>query len=825
MKKRTLAPVAAVLISMTALLVLLGLLSSPSRDRNQAVLAAPSALAVTEVEPSSAPNDLDSAIVITGTDFADGAAVQLGTEALEDAGWVSSTTLTGTVPWGLDPGMYTLTVENPDGTSASLTDPFTVTDAIGVWNAGEFYGGSVEAVLINPITPTTLYASSERVGVFRSQDSAETWSFVASSNDVRHFVMAPADPDTLYTFMGRQQTYGLHRSDDGGDTWTELDVDGDRAFPHPDDPDTVYVAQEGDEGGLWRSPDRGETWTSITSGLTDTHVTALAFRPTDALTIYAGTGSGNLFVSPDGGDSWSFVDQPTNFIQELAVNPRGDHELWVSSCCFCTPRETLRSTNASLTAWTTVTDPVGSNSMQTIAFPPDAWGGSTYSQTVFVNSCWGECHRTDDNGASWSQFGPTTGGWGLTLHPTDPDVAHRSSHWEGVIKTTDGGTSWQVVNEGLTAVVPEQLEIVPDRPDTLYARTGRPEGVYKGTRGGETWRFQTISTKHPNSGLDSMLVDPVTPTRVYAGEWGMEQAYFHIGEDSGDTWGTPVPITITEAFTDCPSFISTLAAHETQPGMLVLGVDHMCMGVPGVHAGDIYTSSDAGRSWDRATISGMDTISPVVDIVHDELTPTILYAATSWDHRAHGLLRSTDGGQSWEPIRQVVSELDDVQDLAAEKAPPYRIFAWGGAATGLYVSTDHGDNWAKANAPLNGYHVEEILCTDEDPSWLYAAVSQSWSGPGLYRSEDGAQSWERATGELGRVPVYSADSVRVDDRVFLYAGTTGGYVGETDAQAFGTARFEAATQETLVNAGVYRYTRRPARKIYVPLVLKTYASE
>jgi hypothetical protein len=103
--------------------------------------------------------------------------------------------------------------------------------------------------------------------------------------------------------------------------------------------------------------------------------------------------------------------------------------------------------------------------------------------------------------------------------------------------------------------------------------------------------------------------------------------------------------------------------------------------------------------------------------------------------------------------------------------------------------------------------VEEILCTEEDPSWLYAAVSQSWAGPGLYRSQDGAQSWERATGELGRIPVYSIDAVRVDDRVILYAGTTGGVVQETESQMRGVRALAATTvNERLVNAGVYRNT-------------------
>ena len=55
--------------------------------------------------------------------FAASPTASLGTTALTDVTWVNSTTLTATVPWGMDPGVYTLTVVNPDGGTGSLTAP------------------------------------------------------------------------------------------------------------------------------------------------------------------------------------------------------------------------------------------------------------------------------------------------------------------------------------------------------------------------------------------------------------------------------------------------------------------------------------------------------------------------------------------------------------------------------------------------------------------------------------------------------------------------------------------------------------------------------
>jgi hypothetical protein len=92
--------------------------------------------AAVEPNPSSSPNDLSTMIEISGTSFEAGAAVQLDAPSLDGEIGVSSTSLEATVPWGLDPGVYTLSVIGRDEVSGSLADAFTVTQGTSAAGKG-----------------------------------------------------------------------------------------------------------------------------------------------------------------------------------------------------------------------------------------------------------------------------------------------------------------------------------------------------------------------------------------------------------------------------------------------------------------------------------------------------------------------------------------------------------------------------------------------------------------------------------------------------------------------------------------------------------------
>jgi hypothetical protein len=78
------------------------------------------------ITPNSGYNDVDVDVVIGGADFVDPPAVYLGAYALTNVVWVSDTTINATVPMGLTPGVYALTVTNPDSQSDTLPAAYTV---------------------------------------------------------------------------------------------------------------------------------------------------------------------------------------------------------------------------------------------------------------------------------------------------------------------------------------------------------------------------------------------------------------------------------------------------------------------------------------------------------------------------------------------------------------------------------------------------------------------------------------------------------------------------------------------------------------------------
>ena len=131
----------------------------------------------------------------------------------------------------------------------------------------------------------------------------------------------PSRPERLYL----QNHWGLYRTDDAGESWTDVanGVPSDFGFGmavHPHDPDTAYIVPlESDEfrctpGGrlrVYRTRNAGKSWQPMTRGLPQKDALETVLR--DALTtdgfekagVYFGTRSGKLFASRDSGTSWT----------------------------------------------------------------------------------------------------------------------------------------------------------------------------------------------------------------------------------------------------------------------------------------------------------------------------------------------------------------------------------------------------------------------------------------------------------------------------------------------------------------------------------------
>ena len=135
--------------------------------------------------------------------------------------------------------------------------------------------------------------------------------------------MSPVDHERLY----QQNHVGMHRSDDGAQSWVEITDGlptefGFAAAAHPHDRDTFYVIPldpghgrcmpEG-EAAVWRTRDAGSTWQRLDRGLPqrDAHLgvlrEGLAIDTLDVPGLYFGTSTGQVFASADEGESWNEI--------------------------------------------------------------------------------------------------------------------------------------------------------------------------------------------------------------------------------------------------------------------------------------------------------------------------------------------------------------------------------------------------------------------------------------------------------------------------------------------------------------------------------------
>jgi photosystem II stability/assembly factor-like uncharacterized protein len=192
------------------------------------------------------------------------------------------------------------------------------------------------AILPHPDEPDRYWVVVQGYGIFETADGGGSWEPRNTGlradwplEDervgycVHKLVMSPVDRSRLY----QQNHCGMHRSDDGGHSWTEvtdgLPTDfGFVAAAHPHDRDSFYVipldpghnrCMPDGAAAVWRTSDAGSTWRRLDRGLPqrDAHLgvlrEGLAIDSLDQPGLYFGTSTGQVFASADEGESWGEI--------------------------------------------------------------------------------------------------------------------------------------------------------------------------------------------------------------------------------------------------------------------------------------------------------------------------------------------------------------------------------------------------------------------------------------------------------------------------------------------------------------------------------------
>ncbi len=220
------------------------------------------------------------------------------------------------------------------------------------WTPGA--GGlCLHTILSDPSDDDRMLVAISSAGVFASDDGGGSWepsnrglrsAFLADpDSEVGHCVHKlarhPSRPEVVFM----QKHWDVMRSDDGGRSWREIsgDLPSDFGFAigvHANEPDTVYVVPiASDEqhyppdGRLrvYRSRTGGDEWEPLTNGLPQEHCyvnvlrDAMAIDTMDPCGVYVGTTGGQVYVSPDAGDTWAPIvrDLPAVLSVEVQTLP------------------------------------------------------------------------------------------------------------------------------------------------------------------------------------------------------------------------------------------------------------------------------------------------------------------------------------------------------------------------------------------------------------------------------------------------------------------------------------------------------------------------
>jgi photosystem II stability/assembly factor-like uncharacterized protein len=271
---------------------------------------------------------------------------------------------------------------------------------------------------------------------------------------------------------------------------------------------------------------------------------------------------------------------------------------------------------------------------------------------------------------------------------------------------------------------------------------GTAAGLFEARGNGGSYEMRPLGLQ--GKGFVAVIADYKDPRRLYA---GTGKGGVFRSEDNGATWQD-----ITGTIIYKPIF--SIAQHP-RTGELYVGTE----------PSSVFKSTDGGDTWvDCEHLKTLPTtkewtfpnpphVSHVKEIALRADDPSRIFCAVEegW------LLRSNDGGKTWENIQDGVDF--DSHSVVYMPDNPQVIIACTGQ--GMFRSTDGGDHFVDANQGLNRRYLAPIVVRPDNPKVLYAAASQGvppmwFSRPqgadaGFYRSENQGVSWEELRGGVNDV--------------------------------------------------------------------------
>ncbi|MGH1384510.1 VPS10 domain-containing protein [Kordia sp.] len=571
----------------------------------------------------------------------------------------------------------------------------------------------ISDVIIHPTNPDIIYvtaqgaqyAPTEERGVYRTTDGGTTWKkvlYVNTTTGASSLSMDMKNPRILYASMWQHRRYpwymesggehsGLHKSTDGGDTWTKLKEGLPEAFGKSGisvsraNPERVFavIEAEGKKGGVYRSDDAGKKWIQINGNRVNIarswYYMEIFADPQNENVVYVLNAP--VMKSIDGGKSFVNIPVPHGDNHHLWINPHNNANLINSND---------GGANISFNdgkSWSTQQNQATSQFYRVITdnlVPYNVYGGQQDNSAIAI------ANRTNDGGIDWKDWYSVAGGESafIAFDPDNPEIVYGGTY-QGNIST------WKKSSREQKAIkqYPELgLSIAPKDAKFRY-----------------NWNAPIISSPHNRK------------TIYHAGNVVFKTT------DGGISWTTISPdLTKNETEKHGPgggpytneaaggenyNTLTALVESQHEEGVLYAGSDD----------GLLHITKNGGANWENITPKGIeDGIINSIDISeHDPATAyVVVMRYKSLDLNSY-IFKTTDYGKSW---TKIVNGLNDPNGFArvvrADKKRKGLLYA--GTETGLYVSNDDGTNWQRLNLNLPVVAINDLTIQDND---LVAATS------------------------------------------------------------------------------------------------------
>lgn len=542
--------------------------------------------------------------------------------------------------------------------------------ALGPYNFTGTGMGRINAIDIDSKNTNIIFIGAAGGGIWKTTDGGNSWKESVTPDvytvGISDLDISNSNPNIIIAATGDANgsgsgagysgfSSGLLKSTNGGETWTEVDIDamGGNIAPYngvliysclidTKNPNKFVIATN---AGVFHSTNGGASW----SQSSQTFCRDLAMNPANPDILYGAfmTGNSQFTVRRFVGGNWitngQYVINQCRRI-ELAVNPAFPGVCYGISTDIYAGFQSVFKTENSGQSWTEVTS---------------SSGHPNYLYFTFDGLQNGQIPR---GGQGWYDLS-------IAVSPKSKStvIIGGINNW----KTTNGGNTYKIVTfqqsfNGVSAVHPDQHVLVYDSKGTLYV--GNDGGIYKSTNDGESWtnistglnitqyyRFGqaqdnsnkllagaqdngTILKYNANNwatvlggdGFDCDI-DPNNSNIMYGSNFNGASGFFYATLNGGQNW-QPILYPFAQGINETAAWVSPLTIDENTSDIYV-GYQN------------IYKSTNNGNNFQKVTDFNFGNNVHINEIVLSPSNPSYIFVVL-----LDRVLRSTNAGQDWEVL-------------------------------------------------------------------------------------------------------------------------------------------------------------------------------